>query len=302
MFTVKHIKDKTKTSNYIEVNYSDKTVYAKIDLKLGGSLQELILNNNTIISSKDTLPYEGSYASAILFPFVNRIENGRYEFNNKSYQLPINKGEENNALHGLVYNKNFDIVQFSASEKEAVINVRYFENGESSGFPFKYLLTLSYIIKKASVELIIEVKNRDEFSFPFTIGWHPYFVSSSLEKSFLKLNCGKKIVVNDQRIPINEETVDLSEGILIDEKDLDDCFILNNNHLYFYTPDYKLDFSFSTDIKYLQLYVPPNRKTIAIEPQSGSANSFNNHRGLKILHPQELYETRWKIEVNPIVI
>lgn len=298
MFNIKHIENKSKASNYIEVGHSDESVYAKIDLNLGGSLQELVFNNKVIINSTETLPYEQSYASAILFPFANRIENGHYQFNEILHQLPINKIEENNAIHGLVYNKTFEVVHFAAHNDEAVVHVRYIENGEPKGFPFKYIITLSYIIKKSSLELIVEVKNIDKFSFPFTLGWHPYFVSSNLENSLLELDCSKKIAVNDQKIPINEESITLSKDIHFKDVELDDCFILNKNRICFNTPDYRLDFNFSADGKYLHLYIPSNRRTIAIEPQTGSANNFNDNRGLKILLPEELYETRWNIKVN----
>ncbi len=295
MFEVKHIK--RKGSNYIEVMQSDM-VYAKIDLNLGGSLQELVMDNKTIISSKETLPYEESYASAILFPFANRIENGAYLFNNKSYQLPINKPEENNAIHGLVYNKKFDVVHYAAFKNDAIVHIRYIEKGEPLGFPFKYLMTLSYIIKSKSIELIVEVKNTDDFSFPFTVGWHPYFVSSNLKNSFLTIDCNKKILVNDQKIPTHEELMEFPKEIQIDDMQLDDCFMLNKKELTFKTPEYTMDFSFSTDDNFLQLYIPPNRKTIAIEPQTGSANNFNDNRGLKTLHPQELFGVKWTINIR----
>ncbi len=296
MFSIKQIKN--KKSDYIEIKDSDNLVFARIDLRLGGSLQELILDKETIISSKETLPYEESYASAILFPFANRIENGHFYFNDQPYQLHINKVEENNALHGLVYDKKFNVVHYSSDKNHAELHVRYIEVGEPKGFPFKYVLTLSYVIKKTSLELIVEVKNIDEFSFPFTIGWHPYFVSSNLEKSLLDLDCRKKIVVNEQKIPISEEHLEIAEMMVIGDKEFDDCFILNKNEVCFYTPDYKLDFIFSHDEIYLQLYTPPNRKTIAIEPQTGSANNFNDNRGLKTLHPHEMYDIRWKIKTH----
>lgn len=299
MLTINHIKNKSTSSNYIEVGDASKLMYAKIDLNLGGSLQELVLNGNTVISSKETLPYEESYASTILFPFANRIENGQYKFNNQSYQLSINKVEENNALHGLVYNKIFKVVHHNVDNDEAAIHLRYLETEECLGFPFKYCITLTYIFTLDSLELIVEIKNLDAFSFPFTVGWHPYFVSSNLHDSVLNLKCSKRILVNTQGIPTNEECVTFPNEMQVKNQEFDDCFILDNHCLGFKTPDYTVSFSFSSDTKYLQLYTPKNRKSIAIEPQTGAANNFNDNRGLKILHPQELYEARWKIQVQP---
>ncbi len=298
MFDVQHIKD--KSSNFIEVTNSEKNTYAKIDLNLGGSLQELILDGKAIISSKDILPYEESFASSILFPFANRIENGSYSFNGKDYQLKINKIEENNALHGLVFDKTFELLHCVADKHEAMVHVRYIEKGEPLGFPFKYVLNLSYVIKNDSLELNVEVKNTDEFAFPFTIGWHPYFLSSDLANSYLNLDCSKKIFVNDQKIPTHEGDISFPQDFQISNTTMDDCFKINNNQLCFKTPDYKLNFSFLAKENYIHIYIPPNRKSIAIEPQSGPANNFNDNRGLKILQPQELFETGWKLKLKEI--
>ncbi len=298
MFTVNHIINKSKSSNYIEVGDDSQQMLGKIDLNLGGSLQELVLNGKSIISSKETLAYEESYASAILFPFANRIENGQYQFDNQSYQLHINQIEENNALHGLVYNKAFKIVHHNSFEDKAVVHLRYIETEGQVGFPFKYIITLTYIFKRDSMELIVEIKNSDTSAFPFTVGWHPYFVTSNLYDSILNLDCGKRILVNTQGIPTNEELFSSPNEMQIKDEAFDDCYILNTNCIFFKTPEYKLDFSFSSEDNYLQLYTPKNRKTIAIEPQTGSANNFNDQRGLKILQPKALFKVRWKIHID----
>ncbi|MCK7589062.1 aldose 1-epimerase [Subsaxibacter sp. CAU 1640] len=296
MFEVNHIQK--ESGNYVEVKHSTEKVYAKIDLNLGGSLQELILDGATVISSQETVAYEVSYASSILFPFVNRIENGQYHFNGKSYQLDINKVEENNALHGLVYNKPFDLVHSFGYKNDAVVHVRHIENGNNAGFPFKYILTASYIFKESSVEMIVDIKNMDNRAFPFTLGWHPYFVSSNLSESYLSLNCHRKILVNSQLIPTHEEEVEIFDNSKIKDLELDNCFLMDGEQLQFKTPDYHLNFTFSKTNNYVQIYIPPNRKTIAIEPQSGAANSFNDPRGLKLLQPNERFESYWKVDVK----
>jgi aldose 1-epimerase len=64
------------------------------------------------------------------------------------------------------------------------------------------------------------------------------------------------------------------------------------------TPEYHLDFSFSSEENYLQLYTPNDRKSIAIEPQTAPANSFNTKVGLKILQPNERYQLSWKLNLK----
>jgi aldose 1-epimerase len=43
----------------------------------------------------------------------------------------------------------------------------------------------------------------------------------------------------------------------------------------------------SSAFKYLQVYIPPNRNCIAIEPMTCPANAFNSEKDLIILEPQQ---------------
>ena len=91
MYQITHTIDLKNSLNFIEIEDSSKTSYAKIQLNLGGSLQELILSNHHLIKDLHLLTYNNTYASAILFPFANRIADGSYVYENKTYQLKINQ-------------------------------------------------------------------------------------------------------------------------------------------------------------------------------------------------------------------
>jgi aldose 1-epimerase len=65
----------------------------------------LNLNNHVVVKDLNPLTYDNTYASSILFPFANRIADGRYDFEGKLYELNINQIEENNSLHGMEYKK-----------------------------------------------------------------------------------------------------------------------------------------------------------------------------------------------------
>ena len=48
---------------------------------------------------------------------------------------------------------------------------------------------------------------------------------------------------------------------------------------------------------FLQLYTPPKKNTIAIEPTTGVSDSLNNKIGLKTLKPNNDYEVVWNVTV-----
>ena len=298
MFIINHIKDEKKAINYLELKSSSGKTNAIIYPQLGGSLQELTLKNRTIIKKTSFFEYEKSYASAILFPFTNRLENGSYVFQKKQHNLEINHEEENNAIHGLVYNKQFKVINKQTTLDSAILTLAYNENNRIKGFPFKYSISLIYTLTSDVLKLDVIVKNNDDHDFPFGLGWHPYFWSNDLHNSCIKIKSDRHLIVNGSNIPIKFDSISLPEELLIKDQTFDNCFVLKNNTVGFMTPDYDIDISFSSKESYVQLYTPKDRNSIAIEPLTSPSNSFNNKIGLKILKPEDIYNLNWNIKLN----
>lgn len=297
MYQIKHTKDLNNRLNFIEIEDSSKASYAKIQLNLGGSLQELILLNHHLIKDLHPLTYNNTYASAILFPFANRIADGSYVYDNKTYQLEINQKEENNALHGLVYNKTFELINQKTTPEKAEVVLRYEELMDSEGFPFTYSIDLQYILTKDSLDLRVTVKNTGTKTFPFTIGWHPYFISHNLSKSAVHFKSRKKYIFDKRNITQGIEEIAIDRTIYIEDKTLDDCFALDSNEIGFETPLYSFALKSSEKDSFLQLYTPPHPNAIAIEPTTGISNSFNNGEGLKTLKPNNSYQINWNLKL-----
>lgn len=297
MYQIKHTKDLKNSLNFLEIEDSNKASYAKIQLNLGGSLQELMLLNHHLIKDLHPLTYNNTYASAILFPFANRVADGSYVYENKTYQLAVNQIEENNALHGLVYNKTFELINQKTTSEKAEVVLRYEEIVESEGFPFTYSIDLQYILTKGSLELNITVKNTDTKTFPFTIGWHPYFISQDLSESAVHFKSRKKYIFDKRNITKGMSEFAIDEPFLIEDKTLDDCFALDSNEIVFETPQYNFALKSSETDSFLQLYTPPHPNAIAIEPTTGISNSFNNGIGLKTLKPNNFYQINWNLKI-----
>jgi aldose 1-epimerase len=276
---------------------SDRSTAAIISLEQGGRLQELSLLGKNIIKEIPDFNYNASYASAVLFPFASRIENGKYTFKNTKFQLDCNE-KGLNALHGLVYNKKFEIVNKIESINYASVTIAYQELEESTGFPFKYNIQLIYTLTNDELSLSVTIKNTDVNPFPFTLGWHPYFFTDGLSKSVLKFKSDKKIVFDENLITqkvIDEKT---EKEFKIENKQLDDCFILNTDIVEFTTPNYQIEISTNQFENYLQLYTPKDLPLIAIEPMTGVSNSFNNKIGLQTLASKQTYSILWNVKLN----
>lgn len=298
MFRVNHLINSKNNQEYLELFSSDKSSYAKIHINEGGSLQILTLNGHELIKEMSPMIYADTYASAILFPFANRIKDGRYKFEDNTYQFDINETKLNNSLHGLVYNKTFELVLEDATETSASVTLVYHEKNKCKGFPFTYSIYLEYVLTKTTLDLNLEIKNTDSKTFPFTLGWHPYFLSTDLFNSHLIFDCNKKIEMDKRNISIGTSYIENMDSFKVANQFLDDCFILESKTILFITPSYILELKTTEEDCFLQLYTPPHDNTIAIEPTTGISDSFNNGVGLKTLLPHETYKIGWTLALN----
>ncbi len=298
MYSINHHTHLKNNVDFIEISNKNKSSYAKIYLNDGASLQELILNGHILIKDMDPLTYNNTYASAILFPFANRVKDGTYLFNGKTYQLEINEKGLNNAIHGLVYNKTFELLEEKVTEASASVTLIYNEKEISKGFPFTYSIKLEYILTLSSLELKIEIVNTDVNDFPFTIGWHPYFLSDNLYNSLLRFDSHKKAILNERNITQSIDFIPPIKDFEIKDQLLDDCFVLNSNEVKFTTPKYIFNLKSSEKNSFLQIYTPPHNNTIAIEPTTGVSDSYNNGIGLKKLKSNEKYNISWHLMLN----
>ena len=298
MFIVDELKEKEQ--RFLDLKNAVNSTSARISLDEGGSIEGLKFDNEYVIKLQPNFKYKDSYASSILFPFANRIEKGQYSFKEKDYQLACNESGKN-ALHGLVHNKQFQLIEKIENINFSSVTICFEEIEEREGFPFNYKIYITYTLSKNKIKIAVKIENTGTNSFPFTLGWHPYFVSKDLYHSSLSFKSNKKIEFDKNLITKGIIKASAEElKIKIQNKQLDDCFILNSNTIKFITPTYQIQIATDQIENYLQIYTPKNSSIIALEPMTGISNSFNNKIGLQTLEPHNKYELKWTVNFSKI--
>ena len=295
MYKVEEIT--AEKERFLVLKNADNAAEARISLGEGGRLQELIFKDIFLIKEQQNFNYKDSYASSILFPFASRIQEGKYSFKDEEYQFNLNETGKN-ALHGLVYNQKFELITAEENTNFCSVTIGYKETNESVGFPYTYEIYATYTLSENDLSLSLEIKNTDSKAYPFTLGWHPYFLSDDLSKSSLRFKSDKKIEFNESLITKKVIDHKTEEEFKIEDKQLDDCFILNSDIIEFNTPNYQIEISINKIENYLQLYTPKGFSVIAIEPMTGISNSFNNKIGLQVLEPNETYSITWNVKLK----
>ncbi|MDO6736477.1 aldose 1-epimerase [Wenyingzhuangia sp. 2_MG-2023] len=281
--------------NYVQIVGANAS--AKICLDRGVALEELVLNQIPVIVDLNPLEYKDTYASSILFPFANRIKDGKYDYKGKTFQLDCNEANLNNALHGLVYDKLFTVKNSKTSENSASVILEYVETNKAVGFPYLFTVTVTYTLTQNGLALQLGVENNDVTSFPFTLGWHPYFLSDDLYNSSLIFSSNKSVEFDERMITKNIVEGEVAMPLEIKDKQLDNCYALDKSAVVFATPKYKMTIDSTAKENFFQMYTPPKANTIALEPVTGVSNSLNNQMGVQELSAGASYEITWTVTI-----
>ncbi len=250
------------------------------------------------------------YKGAKLVPFPNRIRDGRYSFNRKSYKLPINFQSQKHAIHGLLYNQKFTVKDRTVSKKSSSILLEHLSLGRTDGYPFKFKVHIKYTLSSDGFESNTVIKNEHSAKIPIGDGWHPYFrLKGSLADMLLRIPSTRQIEVDSRTIPTGEirPFEKFSSLSKIADEEIDSGFQLRKRNglaeteLVDQEHDLKLTVWQETGemkYNYVQIFIPPSRKSIAIEPMTCNINAFNNGEGLIILNPKSTFNATYGVRLE----
>jgi aldose 1-epimerase len=263
----------------------------EFSIPLGNRRIQVINNYKNLADQKENAAF---YKSAKLSPFVCRISEGKYEFDNINYEFK-NKFNDGSAIHGLLADKPFIILDKSCREDEAFILLGYHYAKEDPAYPFEYSINVRYSLRKEGrLQLETTIKNLSSKRIPLADGWHPYFcLEGEVNDWLLSFHSREKLAFNEKLIPLGHTiaTEDFYSPQKIGTEFFDNCFLLEQDPgipaATLENPANGLLLSFYPDRNYpfLQIYTPPDRKSIAIENLSSAPDAYNNKLGLIILEP-----------------
>jgi len=245
------------------------------------------------------------FKGAKMAPFACRLEDGQFEQDGKKYSIDKFYLDKH-AIHGIVYDALYTIQSTQADENGAYVVLKYAYVGSDKGYPFHFNLQIKWHLQKnnkISVETLLT--NHAETTIPMMDGWHPYFTMGGLiNECSLVFKSKGKVIFNDQLLPTGQIMEDFSfnSPTKIGTTILDNCFLLDpsSHECIVENEQLKLIVQGGLNYPYLQLYIPPDRKSIAIENLSGAPNSFNNKMGLLIMKPHEnlVFKTSYQVLIK----
>lgn len=115
----------------------------------------------------------------ILFPFPNRIRDGKYTWQGSTFELPTNDPARKNAIHGFVCRSPWRLVEQGADAEAAWVVGEFQASRDGSAaqalWPADYLIRVHYRFEGRKVRLSATMVNTDKKDLPYGLGYHPYF-------------------------------------------------------------------------------------------------------------------------------
>lgn len=249
---------------------------------------------------------EKGFKSAKLSPFVCRIRDAVYDWQGQRYRLQ--KFSLNGAaIHGLIYNAPFSIIEEAAQHHFAEVELKYTYTGSDPGYPFAYDCYIKYRLEELNrLTIVTAIHNRSKIPIPVADGWHPYFtLGKPIDNLQLQVRSLSMLEYDAALIPTSGlvPCADWLEPTLIGNTRLDNGYLLDFTMTQplctLSDPETGLGVEVYPDFSYpyLQLYTPDHRQSIAIENLSAAPDAFNNKIGLIVLDPDhtKTFTTRYRI-------
>ena len=253
-------------------------------------------------------PSEDAHRASVMFPWVNRIGGDHWML--EGQRVPVNKRAERGHLHGLVFDAEFEIGEASASAAEFYIRLEPCEF-----YPRAAECSVRYEIAQApggveAISVVIRSKNVSGTGAAYiTTGIHPYFLNpfgGPADEMELQCAAEKEFAVDADLIPTGLGPVtpehDFRAPRKIGATLFDSGFVLTPGaapSASLRIKNFTLRIDAGENCGYAQVYIPPHREEIAIEPQSGGADAFRiPEYGLRVLKPGESFRTAMRLSAS----
>jgi len=287
-------------------------LHAEIDPQ-GATLVDLTAFGRSVVVGPGRVEPSLGHHGAVLAPWPNRIDRGRYSFDGKTHQLPINDPGYGHAIHGFAFGRNWRVEYQTADAVELSLAI-----GPEPGYPFEVRLSIDYRLLDDRMLCTVRWQNPGATRAPFGIGFHPYFSPgpSPMEEWLLEVPALSYFDVDSETAlpttiePVINSDYDFRQARAIGPARFSRAFgalertggpasirVIDPNCV-------TLEIGMSEEFKWIQVFTADlpdpslRRKGIAIEPQTCPPNSFVNGVDVRCLEAGETGEAQWWVSVT----
>jgi galactose mutarotase-like enzyme len=238
-------------------------VSAALDLAAGGRLASLVVGGRERLLGRPAPRDRGiRWGSFLMAPWPGRIAGAEFGWSGRTHRLAANDGP--NAIHGVLFDRRWDLVEVSASEARLAIDLW------THGWPLGGSVRQSIRLAAGSVELSAEIVAGED-PMPAGLGWHPWFRRPDRGDLAVRveavdtLESDAGLIPTGRRAPVDDAT-DLRSGPLLGERRLDHVYPDVRTPVVVTWPDLVLTMRSSAALRTFVVHSPPSG--VCVEPQT----------------------------------
>jgi aldose 1-epimerase len=277
---------------------------------VGGGLRTYSAWGHDLVDGYEVDQMRTSGRGQLLIPWPNRLEDGRYEFDGQTHQLPLNEPESRNAIHGLVR-----WVPWLIAEREPDRVVLEHWLHPRRGYPFSLGLGIEYLLSEQGLRVRTTATNVGTTSCPYGSGAHPYLTigTQTVDSLILHSPAGSVLTTDARGLPtgtlgVEGTEYDFRRGRRLGTTALDLAFtnfergrdglarFKLSNEGRGASVTLWMDRSFPYAMLFTGDRLPDvNRRSLAVEPMTCPPNAFRSGEGVIRLEPGQSFISMWGI-------
>jgi aldose 1-epimerase len=171
-------------------------------------------------------------------------------------------------------------------------------------FPYPHRIELAVTLRPDGLTLETALEAGAEGPVPVSFGFHPYLGLSDLRRVHwrLELPAMRKLELDERGIPTGEETSFAGFHAELGEVGFDDGFALVDERSIFALSGAgrRLSVELLGGYTHAQVFAPPDRDYIALEPMTAPTAALTSGRGLRLVQPRGRFLAAFRIGIAEI--
>ncbi|GAA2827108.1 aldose 1-epimerase family protein [Kribbella solani] len=277
--------------------------YAATVVSVGGGLRELTYDGRPVLLgyAEDEPAHAGM--GQHLFPWPNRVTDGKYTFAGTEQQLALTEPDRRNAIHGLTRWANWLRVDDGSDPAALVIGHRL--HGRP-GYPHQLDFRLDYRLADG-LSVTATATNIGRTDAPYGYGAHPYLtVGRPIDECVLEFGATEWLEVSPERLtpvglrPVDGSPYEFRAGRPVGSLQIDNAFTGLGGGSWSVSltdPATGTRSVLTSDTPWMQLYTGEalGRTALAVEPMTCPPDAFASGQDLVVLKPGESHTTSFAV-------
>jgi len=277
-------------------------------VEVGGGLRTYSVEGRDVVDGYGADQMATAGRGQVLIPWPNRLQDGRYEFDGRHHQLPLNELGHSNAIHGLVRWATWHV-----RERDAHRIVLGHLVHPQPGYPFSLEVAIEYELSDSGLTVRTTATNVGAEPCPYGGGAHPYLTCGTPTVDGISLRVPARTVLrSDDRgipvgvVPVEGTELDFRVGRELGDTKLDHGFTdLDRDEAGVARVEVVggvdagvtlwLDESYRYVMVFTGDHPDVNRRGLAVEPMTCAPNAFRSGDGLIRLEPGASVSSAWGI-------